>query len=96
MEESIDISGYDKAEILAALYNNSRPLGKSALYFTPEDMTRDEAAALLEKTTHFDYLKGRVMKVQLKGDDFAPWLYDRDNGQGAAQRVIDSLQAKAA
>lgn len=33
------------------------------------------------------------MKVDLSSDvEFEEWLYDRDNGQGAAQRVIDGLR----
>jgi hypothetical protein len=42
------------------------------------------------------YLKGRVMKVDLSGDSFGPWLYDRDNGDGAAERVIAELRANQA
>ena len=42
---------------------------------------------------YFDYLKGRVMKLDLTSDDeFDPWGYDRDNGRGAAQNVIDALR----
>ena len=32
------------------------------------------------------------MKICLKGDDFREDLYDRDNGDGAAMLVIDSLR----
>ena len=39
--EKIDISGLDKADVLAALYNNSRPLGLGFLHATPEDMTHE-------------------------------------------------------
>ena len=80
----INIKGLDKAEVLAALYNNARPQGMGFLHFTPERMTRDEATKLLERTTYFDYLRGRVMKVSLEGDELREGLYDRDNGQGQA------------
>lgn len=40
----------------------------------------------------FDYLKGRVMKVNLSGDTLNEWGYDRDNGTGAAERAIASLR----
>ena len=43
----------------------------------------------------FDYLKGRVLKVDLTGDSFDPWGFDRDNGQGAAAAAIAGLRAKA-
>jgi hypothetical protein len=92
----VSIKGLSKAKVLAALYNNSRPQGMGFLHFTPQDMTEKEAEDLLKEGTYFDYLKGRVMKVDLSHDDeFNPWLYDRDNGAGAAQRAVDNLRAEA-
>jgi hypothetical protein len=41
----------------------------------------------------FDYVRGRPMKINLEGDEFDPWGYDRDNGgDGTAKRLIDSLR----
>jgi hypothetical protein len=40
---------------------------------------------------YFDYLHGRVMKIGLNTDDLEERLYDRDNGQGAAERALASL-----
>ena len=53
-------------------------------------MTEAEAQELLDSgQTYFDYLKGRVMKIDLSGDsELDPRLYDRDNGAGAAERAI--------
>lgn len=93
MSETIDLTGLDKAEVLAALYNASQPRGMGILYYDPTSMTTEEAQKLLDSgQTYFDYLKGRVMKVDLSSDQLETWLYDRDNGQGAAQRVIDTLK----
>ena len=80
----IDISRKDKAQVLAALYNASRPIGLGFLQYDPTPMTVEEARELLKQTTYFDYLKGRVMKVDLSGDELETRLYDRDNGDGAA------------
>jgi len=89
----IDIKGLRKAEVLAALYNNSKPQGLGFLHFNPADMTVEEAENILKETTYFDYLKGHVMKVDLSSDEgFKEWLYDRDNGNGAAQRAIVALR----
>ena len=77
-----------KAEILTALYNNSRPLGLGFLHFTPEDMDIQEARELLKESTYFDYLKGRVMKIDLSGEELDPWLYDRDNGTNACENIL--------
>lgn len=90
----IDISGLNRADVLAALYNASKPLGLGFLHFTPEPMTREEANALLGGETYFDYLKGRVMKVDLGSDHLDPRLYDRDYGTGAAERAIDAIRPR--
>lgn len=89
----VDIKGLKKAEVLAALYNNSKPQGLGFSHFDPTKMTVEKAEEILKQTTDFDYLRGRVMKVDLSSDDgFEEWLYDRDNGVGAAQIVIDELR----
>jgi hypothetical protein len=91
----VNIEGLNKAEILRRLYNNSRPIGLGFLQYDPKDMTLEEAEEILAQLTDFDYLKGRVIKVDLTSDvEFREWLYDRDNGEGAAQRVVDSIRNK--
>jgi len=86
----INTQGLAANAVLAALYNASKPLGFGVLHFTPEDMTLDEAGKLLEHYNTFDYLKGRVMRVDLVAcdDEFDEWGYDSFNGEGAAQRAI--------
>ena len=86
----IDIRGMDRAKVLAALYNASRVRGIGFLANGPEKITIAEARELLKKQTYFDYLYGRVMKVNLKGNQFDERLYDRDNGYGAAEDAITS------
>ena len=91
----IDITGLDKADVLAALHNRARVQGVGVIHATPEDMTREVALAILDKrdgNLYFDYLKGRVMKVDISRDSFNPGLYDRDNGPGAASAVIEKLR----
>lgn len=90
----VSIKGLSKVAVLAALYNHSQPLGLGILQYTPENMTKQEAQAILDQQGHFsfDYLKGRVMKVDIRSDKFDERLYDRDNGPGAAQRAIDSIK----
>jgi len=89
----IDISGLDKAEVLAALYNAARPQGMGFAQYTPEPMSFAEAQELLGQTRRFDYVRGRVMKIDFEeGDVLDVGLYDRDNGEGAAHMVINSLR----
>lgn len=90
---TINLKGFNKAAVLAALYNASKPQGMGFLQYEPTPMTVEQAEQLLKQGTYFDYLQGRVMKIDLKGDELDTWGYDRDNGDGAAQRALDSLIA---
>jgi len=87
----ISLVGLNKGDVLAALYNASKPQGMGFMHYDPTPMTREEAEELLKETTDFDYLRGRVMKVDLSKDELNPWCYDRDNGQGAAASAIATL-----
>jgi hypothetical protein len=87
----ISIQGLDKGALIAALYNNAKiqglgvhnPAGSSS-------MTAEQAASL--RRLSFDYLNGRTLKIDVSGDEFEEWLYDRDNGQDKAARVIENLR----
>ncbi len=101
----INIRGLDKAEILAALYNGSKQQGSGLLQPAgrTSDMTREHAAKLIRATAFlmasgtrqlcFDYFHGRAVRVNLTSDtELDPTLYDHDNGEGAAARIIQSLR----
>lgn len=87
----INLKDTNKAKVLAALYNNAKPQGMGFLHFDVTPMTEEEAEEILKLQTHFDYLKGRVMKVDLSGDYFDSWLYDRDNGDGSAEQALKNI-----
>ncbi len=90
----INIKGQNKAVILAALYNNSAPQRLGFLHYTENDMTEAEAQELLDSgQTYFDYVHGRVMKIDLSGDELRTELYDRDIGNGECERVVASISA---
>lgn len=91
---SVSIKGLSHAAVLAALYNGSKPLGMGFMQYEPKPMTEAEAENCLARSDYFDYLNGRVMKLRIRPDDneIEERLYDRDNGQGACQRVINELR----
>lgn len=90
----LSTKGLSKAAVLAALYNASKAQGMGMLQYDPTPMTEADAQDLLKKSPHFDYLKGRVMKLDMSDEDqFEERLYDRDNGVGAAFLVLESLRA---
>lgn len=96
----ISIKGLDKAKVLAALHNGTRCLGMGFLHnigtCSVEQAERDinDRKPLGKCALCFDYYHGRPLKCDISGDSFDPWLYDRDAGDGAARRAIDSILKK--
>lgn len=92
----VNISTLDKAELLAALYNRAKPQGLGMLHYDPAPMTVDQAKELLNKRIshelYFDYLAGRVMKIDITSDVMKTRLYNRDNGENAAEKVACALK----
>ena len=99
----LPIKKANKAEILAALYNNSKPFGLGELQFDPTPMTTEQAATIIKNDgadsdlmhantgMKFDYVKGRNMKVDLSKDTFNTGAYDYSYGEGAALRVLSGV-----
>lgn len=112
MENQINVSDIDPAELLAALYNRSfvNLSGLGFLREIPGEMTIHQAREFLDGKVendyvgkpltgatgarYFDYLQGRVMKVEINGETLNPDLYDRDLGKGAAKRIVNSIRAR--
>jgi hypothetical protein len=93
MNDDIDISDFDKVDVLCRLHAAARQQGLGR--FQPDvPITPQEASDIIENRLiegaglYFDYLGGRVMKVDIAGDTLNPRLYDRDNGEGAAARAL--------
>lgn len=90
---AFQITQENQAAALAALYNASKAQGRGRIHFTPGDMPLQEAEDLLNtsRCPYFDYLKGRVMKVDLALGELDAGLYDRDNGEGAAEKALSHV-----
>ncbi|MFE0773365.1 hypothetical protein [Streptomyces sp. NPDC058861] len=93
-QRGVDISGLDRAEVLAALWNNHGQSG--------EVLTVDEArAALAERAGRISALRGRPLQVVLTAERFNPWLYDErayaadlyDRGHVTAEGAVAHLRA---
>jgi hypothetical protein len=98
VSDTVDISGIDKAELLAALFNRSKQQGMGFLDARGDGPMSIATAreVLASGGTRFDYLFGRVMKVDIGGDTLRVGLYDRDVGVGSAAGVVAKLRAKLA
>lgn len=90
---SISISGMSKGEVLARLYNAARQQGLGVLDSSGRhNITVEDAQRFVDTfpqdRLYFDYLNGRVLKVDITGDILNTQAYDRDNGEGAAARAL--------
>lgn len=83
----------NKAEVFAALYNAAKPKGAGFINYDPRSITPEEAVEITKGDfdISFQYVKGRVMKINLSGDEFDPSGYDSENGSDTSQYVIDAL-----
>jgi hypothetical protein len=88
----VDISGVDKLQLLEALWSNQ----KTASFFTnPPQLAPGfdhSAATAAIARGYIDYFCGRAIKADLSGDYVIPYLYDRDAGPGALQRIVTRLR----
>ena len=87
----VQFDGLTREQVLCALYNASKPQGLGILNYDPKPLKIDEARIMLSNSDYVDYLKGRVIKVELPKDakEFDARLYDRDCGQDAARAAIE-------
>lgn len=91
----VDVSGIDKVLLLRGLWANSPVAAWCRLYGVYEEF--DEKAAKNDFVKFggcFDYFCGRVIKCNLKEDSVDPWGYDRDNGEGAFQKVVTEIRER--
>ena len=104
----VNFAPLTRAQVLCALYNKAKVQGMGFLQFKEGNLTIPQAEKLIEDATkpsfiegekpyaYFDYVYGRVLKVELKEDsfEFEERLYDRDNGEGAAKKAIEEYLEK--
>lgn len=102
MSDTIDTTGLDRADVLSALYNRALEPARGWGFFDADShgMDKAEAEAVIGRRRsgdlYFDYLKGRVMQIDVGEDLLDPRLYDRDNGSGAAAEALAPLLERRA
>lgn len=99
MEQTIDITGIDKAKLLQELYLGTRALGMGHLHDKPSGLSDNEAKEIVEHKVKnqggdgkiwFDYVAGRPIKIAWDENTlYYPQIYDRDAGEGACQEAVN-------
>ncbi|KAL4912091.1 hypothetical protein BDW62DRAFT_206810 [Aspergillus aurantiobrunneus] len=92
--QTVYIGDLDTYELLHALWEASPPaIFYEASFIPPPEWDEEKARCQIEKGDgHFDYVQGRVIKLNLSGLEVNPSGYDRDNGQGAVAKVVQGLR----
>lgn len=90
--ERVDITGLNKARVLQALYAVAKPRGGPNRSFVPGPLSIFSAEDRLRVSLSLLDFKGRIMNVDISGNDFDPQLFDRHNGLGAAAAAIATLK----
>lgn len=98
---TVNIEGIDKRDLLVALHGRAKALGlgEFADFAGKGQISREEVEEFFahwEKwgrgRMDLDYVKGRVVKCDIAGPEMKTWLYNRDNGEGAAEGVVAKLR----
>lgn len=90
----VNIKGINKAALLAALYNGSFQQGMGVMHTRGrQQMSIEEAEELVAIENYFDYLHGRILKVDIGQDTLDTWAYNNDVGAMAAEMVVAELRA---
>lgn len=68
----INIAGKSKAKVLQVLFNASKQQGMGFMHADgASQMTEEQAQEITNSgRLNYDYLKGRIMKVDISGDEF--------------------------
>ena len=99
---TIEVKGLDAAELIAALYNATKSIGKAQARDLGRDITAAEVSKDLPEHTdpdgvvRFDYYHGRALKIGIvDGELLGSVLYDQDAGKGTCAKVIAAVQKAA-
>ena len=94
----VNIAGINKVDLLYALWTNMSPsiptIYASLLNNNTRDILFNRELAKLAVLDYIDYFQGRCIKLDLSKDDVDTFLYDRDAGYGAFQRIVSELISK--
>lgn len=82
----------EKGQVLAALYNGAKPSKKYITEYDPKPMSEIEGKKMTLKTSNFSYIKGRLLLIIFVENTFNSKLYNKSNGNGTAEQIIESLR----
>lgn len=93
MSNIVDISMFNtdnlKLTLFYCLINNSSH--QTRFISRDADISQHDYALRCIKKGYIDRFNGRVFKTDISGSTFETGLYNRDNGNGAAERIVKQI-----
>lgn len=90
----IDISGLDKVDLLAQLWQTSRPADSYLSSFLRPPSFDKERAKIAVNSGSIDYFCGRCIRADLREDYVNPLRYDCDAGQGVFEKIVQQMRTQ--
>ncbi len=92
--EYVDCTGLDPYDVMAHLYNSSKPKGMGVFEAKYVPMDHDTAKSILDSNSNTDYVYGRPIKTSFYNWPFLyPKTYDKYNGdKGMMCKLINELK----
>jgi hypothetical protein len=90
----MDISMFNTDDLKLVLFFSLINKSVSKTQFNTSETGLDDYKLALTavKKGYIDRFNGRVFKSNISGDTFNTYLYNRDNGAGAAERIVESIR----
>lgn len=93
---TVDISMFNTDDLKLTLFYTLIQRSKATTQFITQKINLAEHKQVLEyiKKGYIDRYNGFVFKSNISGDTFDTGMYDRDNGPGAAERIVNFIKAE--
>lgn len=87
----VNIAGLPKELLIKELFKVAKPLVMGISHYDDSEELSDEEACVLV-SSGADYVHGRYMKINVRGDQVDTKKYNEINGNNAAEKVIEELR----
>ena len=96
MATQVDISMFNTDALkLTLFYSLLKKSTSNSNFITPDmDLNHHYLTLMSIKRGYIDYYNGRVFKSDISGPIFETGLYNRDNGTGAAERIVQEIRTE--
>lgn len=82
------------ARLLQALWKGSASQGMSSMGQVSSTVSWEAAAQQLALSDYVDYYNGRVIKTKFTATGLDSFLYNRDRGAGAFERILAGVKTE--